>query len=1432
MQDDGGGAASDGGAAAAPTRQRAARPAVQIYRPGMMKQGTDITLQARKDEESWSSRDAPASHRRPPRGPQAGGYDRGGRIPNRRRSSPESISGRSNVSSIRDSGSTTPEAGTPTRSGGGRGGRKYSGERTFHRGGGGGGSQYGGYRNGESRESSVKGSTDDVRSTGTYNSTQSLLNPRRQGGYLDYRSGGGGNRQRRYGGGPGYNNEYGGDHDDRRRGGHQQYSQGGGPPRLPSLMGQPVGSARGPFQRRSGERASLRAEEGNRRQPRRRNDSIGSTQSEMPRGVMNGRSSGGYRQNTDAAASQSCAASEAGDYAGSTFTDDTSSNWDAQTTATSFADFCSSYASLADMDWSKEVEREYIERQNQELQNRLAEVAEQEGVDEEENGEPGEGEGEEPEEEEEEDQRYQQAVSPRYSNSRTYDRHDCGSHHQQRRGGRGGYGSEERQQTKMSVRVNANGTRAVGRGGRYPDENEEEDGQRTPTSITARRSSKEEDARAWIQGIGAELAAAAGGGGRLAGRITRDPADAADASPQRRGDRRPERGSYVPRGMRGSGQSLGGSLRSDVGTSNRVRTNEATAGEHTVDSIDARQSDEREAVGMTTQEKKAIKQIEDELRGVLNSLSRKRDIGKTRELLLLSSRLAEFHASILTRDVQETYRNHVEASLFRSAFYQPITVLKSCSNSSSAESKECRKMLMRLINDGIGFYGRVIASYAEDLGMVLTDRLAWPDAVCPSTLEEAIDRETIVRRDETGGLIKSSLGSLSRHLVSLGDLHRYRSTVAGDDDYSAAYKSYLQAASLLPSSGHTYNQLAILSFYQMLYRSTRRARLTPLAVLSNIRQERVLNELFYLVRAASATHPYESARERMTQRLAAARKKGEKYEVLLDKEQGSLTGGEDALRSTERPRECWIDVVEEGRPGAAAVEDKEEESPFADTEISQLHRRTVSYIAYIHALLVCKIGMERFPSAASRMFAQLRELLHRPDCPMTAAQLVQCAALAIYAVHASAGAASASASAPHTRTATRTLLTLLGVLMERIRADAPALARAVESGASLPDAVARVLPATLVLAEWLSSSVGAAHLTGEDRLRPLELGLRSKGREGVWEDLAEVANVLEGLETEGRLRDVVENDGASDLSSRVVLPESLQLASFTSAFPTSPKHFSFLDKPESTTVAALHVRLRGILELARFLDGTDACAIVYSMERRRFESSDAFENNNEDEEAREIRRRKSEKEEEDRSVSPEPATDSLRRPIVVCPKFVVIDTNMYVDDLSDVKRILDSGRYQILVPTTVIDELLGLERGRGSVESHREAHAAKTTEAAKVALSWLREQTAKKQPKMGTLTLRGQRMAISLANEDPDEETAKLVNDDRILEAAAKFAATLPATVPAAAAAAIPPAVAAARPLHRQLALITGDRGMNIKANARSIPVRTIKSFIKWANLP
>lgn len=147
---------------------------------------------------------------------------------------------------------------------------------------------------------------------------------------------------------------------------------------------------------------------------------------------------------------------------------------------------------------------------------------------------------------------------------------------------------------------------------------------------------------------------------------------------------------------------------------------------------------------------------------------------------------------------------------------------------------------------------------------------------------------------------------------------------------------------------------------------------------------------------------------------------------------------------------------------------------------------------------------------------------------MSAAQLVQCAALSIYAVHAASGSGTASATpTPHSRIAVRALLTLLGVLLERVRADAPALARAAESGAPPPAAAVRVLPALHVLAEWLASSVGAAHYAAAERLRPLELAMVPKAAKGVWEDLAEVANVVEGLEREGALKEAVENDGAS-----------------------------------------------------------------------------------------------------------------------------------------------------------------------------------------------------------------------------------------------------------------------------------------------------------------
>jgi len=60
---------------------------------------------------------------------------------------------------------------------------------------------------------------------------------------------------------------------------------------------------------------------------------------------------------------------------------------------------------------------------------------------------------------------------------------------------------------------------------------------------------------------------------------------------------------------------------------------------------------------------------------------------------------------------------------------------------------------------------------------------------------------------------KAILHSCHRTLIQLGDLSRYRETEAGGEqrDWSAAIGFYDLAGSILPSSGHSHNQLAVLA---------------------------------------------------------------------------------------------------------------------------------------------------------------------------------------------------------------------------------------------------------------------------------------------------------------------------------------------------------------------------------------------------------------------------------------------------------------------------------------------------------------------------------------------------------------------------------------------------------------------------------------------
>ncbi|EYC02751.1 hypothetical protein Y032_0098g3106 [Ancylostoma ceylanicum] len=324
------------------TRTRKVRPEIQIYRPGMMRKGTDVTASGPPPSDSKPPTE-PTSRRRSPRiSLDFGGAGRINENSHRRRSNDtESVH-----SYHGDSGSTTPDAASMCSDRRDSFG-KISGSRTFSRGGGGGYSgnrqvYHAGRNDITNSTSSGKRNTRDYsnrqnsrpplsqggrdghnernsNSRYSYNSTQSLYDPQQPGGYLNYQP-----------------------NPNRRRG---KLDQG----RAPSPM-----RFRRTTQLQQNERASMRAEAGQRRNVgnRRRNDSINSTQSDyIPQ------YSDGLRVDTHLETQ-----SVSGEAPSSS--------------SMSYMQLCQSFESIGSFDWSQEVESEYNAKHSEDPEENAASTRE------------------------------------------------------------------------------------------------------------------------------------------------------------------------------------------------------------------------------------------------------------------------------------------------------------------------------------------------------------------------------------------------------------------------------------------------------------------------------------------------------------------------------------------------------------------------------------------------------------------------------------------------------------------------------------------------------------------------------------------------------------------------------------------------------------------------------------------------------------------------------------------------------------------------------------------------------------------------------------------------------------------------------------------------------------------------------------------------
>ncbi|CAI0541360.1 unnamed protein product [Linum tenue] len=133
------------------------------------------------------------------------------------------------------------------------------------------------------------------------------------------------------------------------------------------------------------------------------------------------------------------------------------------------------------------------------------------------------------------------------------------------------------------------------------------------------------------------------------------------------------------------------------------------------------------------------------------------------------------------------------------------------SNSSQVPVRPDRVSKIRLqfktfLSEATGFYHDLILKIRAKYGLPL------------GFFSDGADDRVAMEKDEKKSAdIKKGLISCHRCLIYLGDLARYKGLYGDGDskirEYAAASSYYLQAASLLPSSGNPHHQLAILASY-------------------------------------------------------------------------------------------------------------------------------------------------------------------------------------------------------------------------------------------------------------------------------------------------------------------------------------------------------------------------------------------------------------------------------------------------------------------------------------------------------------------------------------------------------------------------------------------------------------------------------------------
>ncbi|KAK7487887.1 hypothetical protein BaRGS_00020788 [Batillaria attramentaria] len=794
-----------------------------------------------------------------------------------------------------------------------------------------------------------------------------------------------------------------------------------------------------------------------------------------------------------------------------------------------------------------------------------------------------------------------------------------------------------------------------------------------------------------------------------------------------------------------------------------------------------------------------------------------------RRVKQLRLELQRRYERIILLDIDVANQRGVEQQLWRSVYYNVIEGLRRHSPDSSETDPTTKQALADILDEGTSFYESLLNKLQSTYSFSLD-----------SLLEEGAAPPENVNRG-----VRLAILSAQRTMMFLGDIARYREQASHSTNYGRARHWYVRAQKLAPKNGRPYNQLAILAVY------TRRK----------------LDAVYYYQRSLAASNPILTARESLMSLFDEVRRKEEAVEQKRLEEVRRRRKRRTAASHSQPRVEVWI------APDGSSSRDPQSDRDSGDDDLSslsaiELNKRFVLTFLNVHGKLFTKINFEVFAESAGLMLQEWRLLLHHSPTVLSSNRLLQIMAINMFSIDNTAlkdESLEASCRSLLQEHAVEVGLDMFGILVARVTELFNAQMAAASGSSSrqqVTDDLRQLLPGVKVWVDWMMCH--SSLWNPQPSLRPPDIGPQID----VWQNIAKLCNTLKQVDTNHATLYPDKREGCEPL----VLMEDTMMSGFVPLL-SAPCDTVYVTADEDKELAQDCLRLAKVQLFGDYLCGVEPPMLAFDVERECLysiapapvKSEEKLAGSDEDaksetedvivesEESGEdgdetpgetIQQLKARKAELSRRVEDHARDKHNLQALVeqgkpakleleVRPRFLVTDTNCFIDHLPTLRSLIATGIYTLVVPLVVVNELDGLakgsQHGRGN---HRDddspEHASMVMRHATQALAYLESEFKARNTQLRVQTSKGSVLETLAFRSEESDNTGN--NDDLILSCCLHYCKDMARDF-------MPRDKDSPVRLFRDVVLLTDDRNLRLKAHTSNVPVKDVPAFCRWSKV-